>query len=150
LWFEGTSSLLQIYVPAGSVDSYKAAPGWSEIEIQLIADTDKQDNDDDLDDKAEEQTEQIGTKNDEMIVIIIVDVHNFQLEIGDDIRDGNTGNHGGNHGLILFAADFITAVNRMHGDTHGGIGKQGCSQGTVNNQKIDICNRKARKKRKAQ
>ena len=37
LWFEGTSSLLQIYVPAGSVDSYKAAPGWSDYADKIYA-----------------------------------------------------------------------------------------------------------------
>ena len=85
-----------------------------------------------------------------MIVIIIVDVHDFQLEIGDDIRDGDTGNHGGNHRLVLFAADFITAVNRMHGDAHGGIGEQGGSQGTVYSQKKDVGYGKACEKRKAE
>ena len=115
----------------GRTEDQQAAPGRSEIEIKLIADADKQDNDDDLDDKAEKKAKQIGTKNDQMIVILRVDVHDFQLEISDNIRNGDTGNHGGNHGLILFAADFIAAVNRMHGNTHGCIGKQGCSQGTV-------------------
>ena len=134
----------------GRTEDQQAAPGRSEIEIQLIADTDKQDNDDDLDDKAEKKTKQIGTKNDQTIVIIFVNVHDFQLEIGDNIRNGDTGNHGGNHGLVLFAADFIAAVHRMHGDAHGGIGQQGCGQGTVYMNQEDVCYRKAREKRKAQ
>ena len=85
-----------------------------------------------------------------MIVIFWVDVHDFQLEISDNIRNGNTGNHSGNHGLVLFATDFITAVNRVHGNTHGGIGQQGCGQGTVYMNEEEVCYRKARKKRKAQ
>ena len=128
----------------------KAALGRSEIEIQLIADADKQNDDNNLDDKAEKKTKQIGTKNNQMIVIFRVDVHDFQLEISNDIRNGYTGNHGGNHGLILFAADFIAAVNRMHGNTHGCIGKQGCSQGTVYMYEEEVRNRKACKKSKTQ
>lgn len=36
-WFEETSASLQIFVPAGSVDSYKAAPGWSDYADKIYA-----------------------------------------------------------------------------------------------------------------
>ena len=85
-----------------------------------------------------------------MLIIISVNIHDFQLEIGDDIGNGDTGDHSGNNRFVLFAADFITAVNRMHGDAHRRIGEQGGSQRTVDMQQENVIDRKACKKRHAQ
>ena len=106
------------------------------MEIELIAHTDKEDDDDYLDNIAEQQIKQVGTEqvSEEVLNIfpaVHVRVHDFELNICDYIGDERAEDHGRDHRLVLLLADIISAVDRMHGNRHGGEGEQGGGQGTV-------------------
>ena len=116
----------------------QAAPGRSEIEVQLIPETDEEDDHKHLDHIAQKETQKIRTENDQMIVIILVHVHDLQLYVGNKICDGYPGNHSRNNGLALFSADIITTVDRVHGNAHGGKSQQCGGQRTVDVPKEDV------------
>ena len=79
---------------------------------------------------AHKQPGEILAEEDQVIVLVLVDVHDLQLQIRHQIRGQDGQGHGGNHRLALLLAHGIAAVDRVHGHGHGHVGHQRGAQGT--------------------
>ena len=116
------------------------------VEINLIANADKEHDDQDLKQDTEEETQQVRPEENQTLIITLVNVHDLELQIGHQVSDYRAADQGGYHRLILFPSHVKPAVHSVHGDGHGGKGQQGGGQGTVDDPQEYIVDRKTQKK----
>ena len=78
--------VLGVFLRRGT-ENEKTAARRVQMEIDLVSDPDEEDDDHKLNQDTQEQIEQIRAEQDQMVVVVIVDVHDLQLEIGHKIRN---------------------------------------------------------------
>ena len=108
------------------------------MKIQRVSQPDENDDHEDLNHNADKKIQQIGTEKNQMIVVVVIHVHDFHLQIGGQVRQYGSRDHGGNDWLGLFPSHVKAAVDGMGRDHHGKK-NQGCGNNrTVNDPQIYV------------
>ena len=116
-----------------------------EVKVKVVPQTDKDHDEPHLQQHRKEQVEQIQPEENQMIIVVVVDVHDFQLKIGHQIRNHRPDDQRGNHRLGLFSSHVKAAVHRVHGTDQNDKGQQRGRQRTVQMAEKDVGNGKAGK-----
>ncbi len=87
---------------------------------------------------AQQQQWKVWTEQPQMSVVVVVDVHDLQLQIRHRVRGEDRQGHGGNHGLAFALAHGIAAVDGIHHQNHGAKGQRGGCQRPGGMQQVPV------------